>query len=83
MTRHRRISAAAQRARPDDRASSAGLMPLVELRDTRPDEPETHLIAAQVASMRHCFSEASAYTAAAAALGAPRPACERLTLTIN
>jgi tetratricopeptide (TPR) repeat protein len=48
-----------------------------------PASPDAHLIAAQVASMRHHFAEAKAHLQDAEALGAPTDASSRHRLTIK
>lgn len=44
---------------------------------------ETHLVAAQIAAMRHHFAEAKAHLARAQALGLPPPLCSRIRLSID
>jgi tetratricopeptide (TPR) repeat protein len=53
-----------------------------ELCETRPMSAETHLIAAQIASMRHHFADAKVHLAKAKALGATQVASDRLRLTL-
>jgi tetratricopeptide (TPR) repeat protein len=54
-----------------------------ELRVSRPSCPETHLIAAKVASLRHEFAEARAHLSEAAACGAPEDASRNVKLVIS
>jgi hypothetical protein len=54
-----------------------------ELRASRSSSPDTHLIAAQVASLLHQFAKATAHLNEAAACGAPEDASTRVRLAIE
>jgi tetratricopeptide (TPR) repeat protein len=54
-----------------------------ELRARRPSSPDTHLIAAQVASLLHQFAKARAHLNEAMACGAPEDASSRVRLAIE
>ncbi|MEI8180876.1 hypothetical protein [Aestuariivirga sp.] len=51
--------------------------------DRHPNSAESQLIAAQVASTRHCFADAKLHLRSAEALGAPVERCNRLWLAIK
>ena len=55
----------------------------LDLCHNRPFSEETHIIAAQVSSMRHCFADAKLHLQQAEAMGAPLESTRQMWLTIR